>query len=657
MVFPDTPDGSLHPPSSPDQERLTLEESHGEEGRTPKARIPVLTSWIPPSRSFENNGHYSVARSLRRRFRRRVWRSLSVIYSMSDRSSSSSFPATLTEPSTQHRGGSLRNQPVEDFVKSDIDTDPVGHTVRAWKPTPHIVETDSTSQTVFKLFGSPQVPKLTSDLVSLEQSSPLSACRQHSNLDDGMTSLKQDVTKPTTSKQTPRLKGDFDFLALDAAPQMPLGKASKLDDNLAPLEQNVILPASSPQYSEDEISLHSWNDMSTVDSSISPHDLDALPIENDDVNSLYLDPSSERQVSLLTSKKMAKEFASVNGIWKRVLQLRERVSKLREQYQDQRNVLHILQDSKASADEEYMKMVRTRHAILSDSLTWDGQTLKELEELRKKCQAIRDQYGPEENDLGYMEERLRDEETKLTRVETILMNHLQNNIEIDIQYSDASSVTSSEQNEPRDDPYEDYLTRLGNADLLRERLGDLDYERGRLLMEQQRRHEIGMDLESDDLDYLDDYPLNAAETRRELAEVEADVTRLQLLCIERHLIDAPRENSHHNPDQASEHTFEKASEHDSLSPALIQQPKVNLLEGESLARNLETSELRQQTIVHISEDEKMDIPVLEEGKDEIPIQMVGTSELVAQNDGSIGVIVPTEDLQTAMEEKSKYGSA
>jgi hypothetical protein len=251
------------------------------------------------------------------------------------------------------------------------------------------------------------------------------------------------------------------------------------------------------------------------------------------------------QIPMMSPKQSATSSQSsgiMSSDWRRVIKLRERVQNLRLQIQDQRTVVQSRQEAKSDADEKYIKVIRTRHVRCKGSVESDSEVTA-LEELWRQCQAARDAYGPAEDALNAMEDRLENEEAKLSQAEGQLYTQLSPPRDTpaaleDSETFDDTSDQSSVDSEPEYEPlYEDYLRRLGNQDLLLESYGGLVNEKNRLEAERERRRQVGVDLDDEDLEFLAKWASTIEPVREELEEVTKDVERLKNLCIAQGLID------------------------------------------------------------------------------------------------------------------------
>jgi hypothetical protein len=208
--------------------------------------------------------------------------------------------------------------------------------------------------------------------------------------------------------------------------------------------------------------------------------------------------------------------------------------------------------------------------------------------LWRVCQAARDEYGPAEDALISMENRLEVEENKLGLAE----DRLYQTLDLDLaepespvstlpqpsdqdseQDSDEDPEESSGQSSPVSKTideldYDNYLTRLGNQDIARENYEELLNEKAMLEAELERRRPFGKDLDTEDLHFLAHFEETIEPVKRELEEVSKDVERLRQLCIKKGLIDAaenPTEQEIEHEMPVEESQLEMVSNHSKLS--------------------------------------------------------------------------------------------
>jgi hypothetical protein len=154
-----------------------------------------------------------------------------------------------------------------------------------------------------------------------------------------------------------------------------------------------------------------------------------------------------------------------------------------------------------------MKLIRERR-------TQDNHSDSELEACFKKLQAARDEYGPLEEEYDALEDDLDRDEYEVTELEEQVLKHEQSipgsrDSDIDSLWGSSNAGISETPEAIKEEPhpiYEEYMSRLGDADLCREEHSDLVHEYDRLL-EAQLKH------------------------------IETDVERLRLECIREGILD------------------------------------------------------------------------------------------------------------------------
>jgi hypothetical protein len=232
--------------------------------------------------------------------------------------------------------------------------------------------------------------------------------------------------------------------------------------------------------------------------------------------------------------------------------LRRRVQLLRLQVQGQRVLIESKREEQSSADEKYIKWIRTHHVSKENPGQIDASEVQALETLWKQCQAARDAYGPAADSLFSLEYGLEVEEARLEQIEGRVYGQIDvsqsssrltsypKDSDDDISQTEDHDAASDKRSQPSQNTsqvvYNDYLWRLGNLDLLQERYQGLINERSMLEEEREKRQRVGLDLDSEDLDFLAHFGDTLEPVRKELAEVSADVERLKQLCIEQGLM-------------------------------------------------------------------------------------------------------------------------
>ena len=175
-----------------------------------------------------------------------------------------------------------------------------------------------------------------------------------------------------------------------------------------------------------------------------------------------------------------------------------------------------------------MKLIRERRVL-------DNQDDLALEASFKKLQDARNDYGPLEEAYNALEEQLNREEYEAKELKEKMLRFEASapDFEIDSRSSRSSedSETSEIVREPGHPLYEEYMSRLGDADLCREALSDLMIEHENLLHAQEVRRRVGRELLLDDQMTLENFPSAEAKLLDNLRRIEADVEHLKLECI------------------------------------------------------------------------------------------------------------------------------
>jgi hypothetical protein len=228
--------------------------------------------------------------------------------------------------------------------------------------------------------------------------------------------------------------------------------------------------------------------------------------------------------------RRARREAKLHSLHSRCLKTRALVSEKRRQLQHARSAVN-------AADEVFMKLIRERYVQKDQNDT-------ALEASFKRLQATRDEYGPVEDAYNALEERLDREEYEVAEPgdqllkEELPIQECYGSI-LDPQLDEATRGDSEslelirEQQHPL---YGEYLSRLGDADLHRERYSDLLIEYELLLDEQQRRQKVGGDLQTEEIATIASFSTKRASILKELIEIEADVERLRLECTQEGLL-------------------------------------------------------------------------------------------------------------------------
>jgi hypothetical protein len=263
-------------------------------------------------------------------------------------------------------------------------------------------------------------------------------------------------------------------------------------------------------------------------------------------------PPSHFEMGLLESQENQAETGS-NAEWEEIQKLRIQVWSLRSQIHEMRNTLREKQDTKSTADDILFRRMTVHSLIQSDQSVFIGRGQKTLAELMQDCQVARDEYGPLEDDCNQLEDQLSAQEFKLARLENhyYMRPNTPNNPKPDMSNLSAfqrAGPPSLILNEDEDLAHEigdtqyhplvtEYLSKLGDLDLLQERLYELMDEKESLEVERDSRLRYGLALDPEDQVWLE----NSQNAEDELAEkirlLEQDLESKKQECMSRGLVD------------------------------------------------------------------------------------------------------------------------
>jgi len=241
--------------------------------------------------------------------------------------------------------------------------------------------------------------------------------------------------------------------------------------------------------------------------------------------------------------------ARVEEEWRKLRSLRTNALRLRSYTKSKRQELQEKQVAKSAADAEFMQYVRKLRfdpQLSLQSPEFGGHLDGNLESYYKAMQDARDTYGPAEYEYNELEEQLNETEFELAKTEGRVYKAKVHNI------ADTSALESSPDlgtGSPRPAPVSllglssdvsdeyhplqvDYLSRLGDLDLAKERRQNLALERERLLMARESRVRVGMELHENEKEFLASFPAREAALLGEITEIEEDVERMKATCIE-----------------------------------------------------------------------------------------------------------------------------
>lgn len=267
----------------------------------------------------------------------------------------------------------------------------------------------------------------------------------------------------------------------------------------------------------------------------------------------------------------------------RLRRLRWRNLTTRAAVAEKRRGLHHARLEITHADQGFMKLVREMRTQQSDGRDEDFQA---LEEHYRQLQAARDKYGPLEESYNALEERLDREEYEITKLEERLREG-QSDIQSQLDESDAlSSAFDDDQSEGRvliesDDYtlYDEYLSRQGDADMVREDIAELRFEYQMLQEARMSRRKVGHQLSPEDQAIWDNFFTKEAVLSERLEQIELDVERLRIQCIEAGLMPEEEQSDESEGEDILEDAAGSTPAEYERFPLLLEQPNGEMADG------------------------------------------------------------------------------
>jgi hypothetical protein len=224
--------------------------------------------------------------------------------------------------------------------------------------------------------------------------------------------------------------------------------------------------------------------------------------------------------------------------------LRTEVWGLRSNIAEKRNVLRDKQQEKAIADDAFVKYIRAaglRKLSRKDKIA-EQDTIRNL---FGKCEELRNNYGPLEDDCNLLENTLNNREYEMQRLEATLeetWNEVEPPSQQEAVYSFVRSPPGSERSESVISQnfhplVSEYLSKVGDVEIFRERLDWHVDEKLTLEEEKERLGRVGKSLAEADQHWLDSYAEAEASLKQQLQEAEEEAEKLRMQCYSRGLVD------------------------------------------------------------------------------------------------------------------------
>jgi hypothetical protein len=240
--------------------------------------------------------------------------------------------------------------------------------------------------------------------------------------------------------------------------------------------------------------------------------------------------------------RQAHRKRSGDEIMEKIRAIRAEVWGLRSNIFEKRTVLREKENAKSIADDELIKYLRTTGlGRLSRKNRMDVQDI--LKRLFEECETLRNEYGPLEDDYNLLENVLNNREYEMQKLEAALEKRwteapLSEQENTSFEHSPPpSSYSGSEFSQDLHPLVAEYLSKVGDVEIFRERLDWHADERLSLEQQKETLERVDMRLAEADQTWLNNYSETEAALTKQLEDAEAEAERLRIQCFSRGLID------------------------------------------------------------------------------------------------------------------------
>ncbi len=240
--------------------------------------------------------------------------------------------------------------------------------------------------------------------------------------------------------------------------------------------------------------------------------------------------------------RQAHRKRSGDAIMEKIRAIRAEVWGLRSNIYEKRTVLREKELAKSIADDKLIKYLRTTGLgkLSRKNRTNEQDVLKRLFE---ECEMLRNEYGPLEDDYHLLENVLNNREYEMQKLEAALEKRwteapLSEQEITSFEHSPPpSSYSGSEFSQDLHPLVAEYLSKVGDVEIFRERLEWHADEKSSLELHKETLERVDMRLAEADQNWLNNYSETEAALIKELEDAEAEAERLRIQCLSRGLID------------------------------------------------------------------------------------------------------------------------
>jgi hypothetical protein len=251
---------------------------------------------------------------------------------------------------------------------------------------------------------------------------------------------------------------------------------------------------------------------------------------------------SAQSVQPRSRSRQPQRKVSGDDILEKIRAIRAEVWGLRSNISEKRNVLREMGEAKSIADDKFMKFVRTTGLgkLSRKDKIKEQDTLRQLFE---ECEALRNDYGPLEDDCNLLENVLNNREYEMQKLEATLEERWdeapssQQEVASPAHSAPASNYSASEFSQEFHPLVSEYFSKLGDVEIFHERLDWHVDERLALEEEKERLGRVDKKIADADQHWLDNYAEAEVTLTKQLQEAENEAERLRMRCFTLGLVD------------------------------------------------------------------------------------------------------------------------
>jgi len=239
-----------------------------------------------------------------------------------------------------------------------------------------------------------------------------------------------------------------------------------------------------------------------------------------------------------------KEENQLYTLLERIRRLREIIWALRSQVQEQRFILRSKQNAKAAADDKYIQLARLQQTRADKRGQFRSREGKTLQELLQDCENVRSEYGPLEDQCNALEDELGSQEFELTRLEknfvaicSLAIPPQSRSPSYDMVLEGVSEGSSAEEPQSFHPLVAEWLSKLGDVDIFRERHERHREEKAALEADKETRQLVNLLLAPEDEAWLQEWDKLEQEILSDLKVAQTEAEELRKKCLAAGLLD------------------------------------------------------------------------------------------------------------------------